>query len=585
MDTSDVTENCSRNPSPPPEIVEHADLLNAESIGNTAFSKHWLFSTLMKLIEEVDRENEDNSGGESSGDRQRCTELAVDVDDDLQNELCKLWDMSMNADVARFLDEYKGIQIMSGIIEKAKAPRVTEICVGILGNMACEPTVCKAMSENFKFIALVLALLEVRDARTLVETMRLIFTSLSNTGTRGPWIRAIQRSEDVLNHIIFIFSSSTNCDLLKNTADLVDTLLDLEPDLCISWATITFIHSVLEATEQIGNNHTEAFEVYLHIFQSFSTTESGVEALESHIDRLESKILKYLNIVCEYEIVGVDGKEGSLASALSLMHIFLTARPTSQLQHLIKNERFIRILLKILEPLYPMLKKENNECSASSNEEIIDKHQAHDGTAVHQPDSEVTTVNKKEARNRDSVDKNQQDLKAVEIDEKDKFEFKQLELLFDVLSGLLIDYCSILFMEPLTSNFKSLVRHIDNNARGNSSSEADKKRGEKSYVGHVDGTEECVENHDGEITKATSKIDCVPVLEYLNEACSRRRINYFGLTLKNTETGNKLFEKLHELGVNHKMERLCRILGDVKVGKIVNRAESCTAQPDASAVS
>ena len=41
-------------------------------------------------------------------------------------------------------------------------------------------------------------------------------------------------------------------DLLKNTAGMIDTLLDLENDLCVSWATENFIGSLLEATEQIG---------------------------------------------------------------------------------------------------------------------------------------------------------------------------------------------------------------------------------------------------------------------------------------------------------------------------------------------
>lgn len=40
-----------RNPSPPPEFQEDKDLLEAGVIRNTTFSKHWLFSTLMKLIE------------------------------------------------------------------------------------------------------------------------------------------------------------------------------------------------------------------------------------------------------------------------------------------------------------------------------------------------------------------------------------------------------------------------------------------------------------------------------------------------------------------------------------------------------
>ena len=38
------------------------------------------------LLQEVDKENEN----------QEDTEFGVDIDDELQNELCRLWDMAMN---------------------------------------------------------------------------------------------------------------------------------------------------------------------------------------------------------------------------------------------------------------------------------------------------------------------------------------------------------------------------------------------------------------------------------------------------------------------------------------------------------
>ena len=58
--------------------------------------------------------------------------------------------------------------------------------------------------------------------------------------------------------LVDVISTKISCilyvlgDLLKNTAELVDVLLDLEPDLCVSWATDDFIQALLEATEQIG---------------------------------------------------------------------------------------------------------------------------------------------------------------------------------------------------------------------------------------------------------------------------------------------------------------------------------------------
>ena len=44
----EVTDEVCLNPEPP---VELAALLDAESIGGTVFSKHWLFSTLMRLLQ------------------------------------------------------------------------------------------------------------------------------------------------------------------------------------------------------------------------------------------------------------------------------------------------------------------------------------------------------------------------------------------------------------------------------------------------------------------------------------------------------------------------------------------------------
>lgn len=46
-DYDTVDESCL-NPEPP---IELAALLDADSIGGTMFSKHWVFSTLMKLLQ------------------------------------------------------------------------------------------------------------------------------------------------------------------------------------------------------------------------------------------------------------------------------------------------------------------------------------------------------------------------------------------------------------------------------------------------------------------------------------------------------------------------------------------------------
>ena len=43
-------ERCPMNPEPPKELLDN-QLIDADNIGGTVFSKHFVFTTLMKLIQ------------------------------------------------------------------------------------------------------------------------------------------------------------------------------------------------------------------------------------------------------------------------------------------------------------------------------------------------------------------------------------------------------------------------------------------------------------------------------------------------------------------------------------------------------
>ncbi|ESO97530.1 hypothetical protein LOTGIDRAFT_104281, partial [Lottia gigantea] len=276
-----------RNPSPPPELQANIEASSGDCIGQTAFSKHWLFTTLMKLIKEVEPKESEIKNGSCDGNDSSSASNDVnnednddeEVDEETQNELCKLWDMSMNGEVATFLHEYKAIDILTGVIEKSKAPRVTEICVGILGNMCCDSNICKAMVQNEKLVKMIFMLLKDSDPPTLTETTRLLYTCLSNKEAAKTWVEYIRADEEVRVDLQFILQSSTNSDLLKNTTEFIDVLLDYDEILCKNWAEEDLVISLLEAIKQVGYSHSETLEAYLHIFQLLSTNESGVEAL------------------------------------------------------------------------------------------------------------------------------------------------------------------------------------------------------------------------------------------------------------------------------------------------------------------
>ncbi|XP_069133281.1 protein saal1-like [Argopecten irradians] len=446
----------TRNPSPPPEL-RNTDLLEADAISNTTFSKHWLFSTLMKLIEEVEKDSEE---GEDE------PEFGLDVDEELQNELCKLWDISMNMDICALIDLF----------------------------WDC----CHNLS---------------------VQVLH-----------QWDWITAVSESEGILNNIIFILTSSTNCDLLKNAGEVIDILLDQREDLCDAWATSQFVTALMEAIKQLGCHHSEALELYFHIFQTFSTTEKGVETLVMCSGELEVPLMKYLGVLCEDEIVGLDGHEAILASTLSVLNILFLS-DNSVHDKLTSNENLIRIFIKILEPLSPLVhmsrpsssspkSSQTSSSSSSSPSQTEEKGENlhHNQNGDHNMkcgDSSGDTGGSNKAEQ-----KPQSSSYSVESATKDcDVSSSKHSVLYNIIKGFLYDVlCSL------------------------------------------------AEREDRTVEK---------ILVYFNSSCSRVRLKYLIYIMREMPTSPMcVLDWLSDAASDHKQERLTRIIGDVLSGRNLDRTRS-----------
>ncbi|XP_012735889.2 protein saal1 [Fundulus heteroclitus] len=268
-----------RNPSPPPEQADGEEGEDLDAIGDTVYSKHWLFSTLTRLIQMVTEHSEENS------------EAQMQLSDDEEEDLCRVWDMAMDKDVAGFLQEFKAADILLGVIAKSRCPRLTEICVGILGNIACFPDTCATLSQNEDLGAVLLLLLGDADPPTLLETTRLLLTCLSQKDFCSLWLQRIRQQTSVCFNLCFIMSSSTNTDLLEKVGELVDKLFDLDEELMKCWLTaqpsereerdgeinLDLSLSLLEAAKQLRSESPNGLEVYLHILQLLTTVEEGIQ--------------------------------------------------------------------------------------------------------------------------------------------------------------------------------------------------------------------------------------------------------------------------------------------------------------------
>ncbi|KAF3829938.1 hypothetical protein GH733_001363, partial [Mirounga leonina] len=162
-----------RNPSPPlpSRDQDEEEGAGGDCIGSTVYSKHWLFGVLSGLIQIVSPENTKSS----SDDEQQ-----MELDEEMENEICRVWDMSMDEDVALFLQEFNAPDIFMGVLAKSKCPRL----------------------------------------RTEVASV---------------WVERIWEYPAIYDSICFIMSSSTNVDLLVKVGEVVDKLFDLDEKLMLEW--------------------------------------------------------------------------------------------------------------------------------------------------------------------------------------------------------------------------------------------------------------------------------------------------------------------------------------------------------------
>ncbi|XP_077787274.1 protein SAAL1 isoform X2 [Podarcis muralis] len=254
-----------RNPSPPSSNDDEEDVVPGDSIRNTVYSKHWFFSVLTKLIEVVSSKEDESELNN--------VEEQVELNEELENDICKVWDMSMDK----------------------------EICVGILGNMACCQDVCLSISKHENLGQMVLQRLCDSDSPTLLETSRLLLTCLCHSEVANIWVERIRQSPSVYDCVCFIMSSSTNVELLVKIGEVVDKLFDLDEELMLNWIkkgscqsveqpaddspdelpNFKIVPCLLEAIKQIcTDKSSEGLDVYMHILQLLTTVDEGVQAID-----------------------------------------------------------------------------------------------------------------------------------------------------------------------------------------------------------------------------------------------------------------------------------------------------------------
>jgi len=239
-----------------------------------------------------------------------------ELEKDIEEMLCTLWDISVEEDVSEFYLEHGVLDIFIELFSNPNN-RVKEIAAGIMSNMVSHPTVFLKLMEVDKYLESCSKLLEEKDSPTLVVTLRILHSysfnlfQLLNSDERER--RSKEDIKNVLNRFLvylslermvrnigIIVASCTNKEVLLNASKFLSIFSELwehceeRSKVAQYFAEEQFIVCVLEAiTESLGEDKTEKhLAVFLNIIYENDVDKETSAALSGKVLVITNRLLK-----------------------------------------------------------------------------------------------------------------------------------------------------------------------------------------------------------------------------------------------------------------------------------------------------
>ncbi|XP_014213988.1 protein saal1 isoform X2 [Copidosoma floridanum] len=328
------------------------DAMKGDTVGETLYSAKWILNSLLSLSKVYEE------GWNES----------------IENELCTLWDMTAEKDVVEFLLDQEFFKMAEFTLKISEEPRLTEIIVGIVGNMCCQAKSLQVLLNSEELVSLILSLVTSDDKETLIQVLRILQAALWDVqkNPESLWLKKIQECEIIGEAITFILKSSTSDELLTPTIDLVYLISQIElpsNDLLerlfnIDQLVFALCESITELISQEKHCHSEAqlknieswFNILFNIME-LNLLKLSESADDENFNKINNVLIKILE---PYE----ESSNLMLLDEQSLLCIHRCIKLTSSFQ---TNEMF-----PPAELIHSILKVTINLKRASSEQDCKD---------------------------------------------------------------------------------------------------------------------------------------------------------------------------------------------------------------------
>ncbi|XVF19802.1 hypothetical protein REPUB_Repub11eG0142400 [Reevesia pubescens] len=184
-----------------------------------------------KSMEIVDDFSKSDFQGEDEEDSCRGGESAgASVGEEVWEECgCVLWDLAANQTHAELMVQNLILEVLLANLMVTQSVRVMEICLGIMGNLACYEVPMKHIVSTNGLIAVIVDQLFLDDTQCLCEAFRLLSSGLQ-CGECIKWAEALQ-SEHILSRILWVTENTLNPQLIEKSVGLLLAMLESQKEV------------------------------------------------------------------------------------------------------------------------------------------------------------------------------------------------------------------------------------------------------------------------------------------------------------------------------------------------------------------
>ncbi|XP_073006065.1 uncharacterized protein [Typha latifolia] len=209
---------------------------------------------------------------------------------------CILWDLAASKIQAELMVNNLVLEVLLANLQVSKSFRVKEICLGIIGNLACHEVLSNAICSKNGLIETVVDQLHLDDSSCLAETFRLLAVGLQGSASSS-WAEALLPDE-IIQRVLWIVGNTLNSTLFEKGIDFLLTVIDnqevgtilLQPLMKLGLLNLVISLLTSEIKDSGDENKLErcpVLDLILRLVEALSAIDSCSQVMSSNEQLLQ----------------------------------------------------------------------------------------------------------------------------------------------------------------------------------------------------------------------------------------------------------------------------------------------------------